>query len=115
MKFSARRTHVAGVAWPAVITDPWLISVRMIPTTIGIGIVRRWSRRSRQNAHAPRAALPRPRRVGWLREGAPVAGCRVGDYDRHGKSLTRGVPPACGPGGRIHPASAPAHAEAGRH
>jgi hypothetical protein len=42
MKFSAQRTHVAGVAWPAVITDPWLISVRMIPTTIAIGIVRRW-------------------------------------------------------------------------
>jgi hypothetical protein len=62
-----------------VITEPWLISVRMMPTTIAIETVRRRLRRSRQNAHASRAALPRPRGAGWLGEVARVAGSRVGD------------------------------------
>jgi hypothetical protein len=79
MKFSARRTQVAAVAWPAVITDPRLISVRMIQTTIAIRTVRRRLRRSRQYAHASRAALPRPRGAAWLREVGSVAGCRVGE------------------------------------
>ena len=79
MKFSAQRTQVAAVALPAVITGPWLISVRMIPTTIAIETVRRRLRRSRQNAQAARAARPRPRRADRLGELAPVAGCWVGD------------------------------------
>ena len=79
MKFSAQRTQVAAVAWPAAITEPWLIRVRMIPTTIAMEIVRRRLRRSRQNAQASRAARPRPRGAGWLGEVALVSGCRVGD------------------------------------
>lgn len=45
MKFRAQRTQVATVAWPAAITDPWLISVKRIPTTIAIRTVRRKWRR----------------------------------------------------------------------
>jgi len=79
MKFSTQRTQMAAVAWPAAITEPWLISVRMIPTTIAIRTVRRTLRRSRQKAQAARAARPRPRGADWPGELAPVAGCRVRD------------------------------------
>lgn len=59
MKLRPHRTHVAAVAWPVVITVPWLISVRMIPTTTAIRIVRRRLRRCAQNAHTSRTAVRR--------------------------------------------------------
>jgi hypothetical protein len=38
-KFKPTRSHVAGVASPPAITEPWLIKERSVPTTIAILIV----------------------------------------------------------------------------
>jgi hypothetical protein len=40
-KFSAQRTHVAVVAFPAAITVDWLMAVSTTPTTSAMRIVRR--------------------------------------------------------------------------
>ena len=76
-KFKAQRTHVAAVACPPAITDPWLMRVSTIPTTIAIPIVRRRLRGCVENASASLMAPPRRATGGSSREGEPVEAGRA--------------------------------------
>ena len=88
MKFRTQRAHVAVVAWPAAITDPWLISVRTIPTTIAIRMVRRRLRGWAQIDSASKTAARRLAAGAWSGDLGPGSEVRVGGLVRIQGSLT---------------------------
>src|SRR6516225_5924083 len=77
-KLRTQRTHVAAVACPSRMTDPWLISVRMTPTTTAMRIVRLRLRRWAQKANASRMTARRDG-VGGPGGAEGVDAGRVGD------------------------------------